>query len=136
LAIGFTDHSIRLFDGATGREVATLFGHSGTPTALAFSPDGRILASCSEAGGVKLWDVFTNSELATLEETRGQLSSLAFSPDGTRLAVGGKTLDGQSEVTIWHAPRTTDAPGAPTIQRTHTEPCAVASHYGSHANMK
>jgi WD40 repeat protein len=103
-AIGFTDLSIRLFDGMTGREAATFFGHRDPPAAVTFSPDAAILASVSAVGEVRLWDAFTMSELASLEGAHGQLRDVAFSSDGTRLAVAGTTKDGQSEVIIWHAP--------------------------------
>ena len=104
LVIGFLDGSIRPFDSTTGGEVSTVFGHRGAVTGVTFSPDATIVASVSASGEVRLWDAFTMSELASLEGAHGQLRDLDFSPDGTRLAVGGRTQGGQSEVIIWHAP--------------------------------
>ena len=54
---------------------------------VAFSPDGRILAS-SEGETVKLWDVPSGRELRTLSGNSNPVSSVAFSPDGRILASG------------------------------------------------
>ena len=57
---------------------------------LAFSPDGRTLASGTGGSeGVRLWDTHTGEILKTLEEHLGVGASIAFSPDGTMLAGGG-----------------------------------------------
>jgi WD40 repeat protein len=53
--------------------------------ALAFSPDGRALASARMSRVVRLWDPVTGQELLTLAAARGQVNGLAFSPDGTTL---------------------------------------------------
>ena len=58
-------------------------------TCVAFSPDGRTLASASWDQTVKLWDVASGRELKTLSGHAGKVTSVAFSPDGKALASGG-----------------------------------------------
>ena len=64
-------------------------GHTSAVRALAFSPDGKTLASCSDDGTIKLWDAPALREVRSLPGHRGAVLCLAFSPDGKRLATGG-----------------------------------------------
>ena len=66
LASGGVDHSIKLWDVASGRELRTLRGHSEVVYSVAFSPDGRTLASGSDDHSIKLWDMASGRELRTL----------------------------------------------------------------------
>jgi WD40 repeat protein len=66
-------------------------------TSVAFSPDGRLLASGSYDKTIKLWDVATGSLVRTLSGHTDDVYSVAFSPDGRLLASGS----GDETIRLW-----------------------------------
>ena len=75
---------------------------------MAFSPDGRTLASSGYADELKLWDVATMQELFHLVGHTGTVNCAAFSPDGKTLATAGGTEVGQGgEIRFWRTARET-----------------------------
>ena len=71
-------------------------GHTLGVTAVAFSPDNRLLASGSIDNTVKLWDVSARQEVRTLDGPVSRIGAVAFSPNGKWLAAGG--VDGAIHV--------------------------------------
>jgi RNA polymerase sigma factor (sigma-70 family) len=88
LAAGQYDHTVKLWDVATGKEKDRLNGHKGPVFSVSFSPDGKTLASGSGDGSVRLWNVATGEEKATLLKHARWLLCVAFSTDGRTLAAG------------------------------------------------
>jgi WD40 repeat protein len=68
----------------------TLKGHTTVVFSVAYSPDGKTLASGNSDGKIKLWDVATGKERATLNGHRDFVLSVVFSPDAKMLASGGE----------------------------------------------
>lgn len=69
--------------------ISFLHGHNDAVFRVAFSPDGKTLATASWDGTVKIWDVTTHQPLVELDTgPNNSVLDVAFSPDGTKLAAG------------------------------------------------
>jgi WD40 repeat protein/energy-coupling factor transporter ATP-binding protein EcfA2 len=90
LATGGTDGTVRVWDVAGGAEPLVLAGHHGAVATVAFSSDGRLLAS-SDDDGIRIWDLATNARPVLLTGHDGRANGIAFSPDGRFLASSGHT---------------------------------------------
>jgi WD40 repeat protein/tetratricopeptide (TPR) repeat protein len=74
-----------------------LEGHQGGVPAVAFSPDGKRIASVSKDRCVRFWDAITGDPIAVCKGHKASIEALSFSPDGKLLATG----DWSGEVRFW-----------------------------------
>jgi serine/threonine protein kinase/Tol biopolymer transport system component len=90
LTRGYQDYEnvISLIDLESGIELGNLKGHKQGIWHLAFSPDGRTLASSGSGGVIRLWNIATKTELLTIDQRGSVISTLTFSPDGRTLIAG------------------------------------------------
>jgi hypothetical protein len=95
VAAGLASGSIALFDLKTGVQLTSLDAHHGSVLGLAFSIDGRYLASAGSDGAVRLWDTTDRRLLTTLLQREVGAASLASLADG-RLVVAWQ--DGQVDL--------------------------------------
>jgi WD40 repeat protein len=121
------DGLIFLLDIASGREIGRLDGPESRVKALAFSPDGNVLAAGVDVDprfpksdlAIRLWDVAARKELGRVKAHRSSITALVFSPDGQRLlsasedatalvwdvaALSGRNESRPSSAAVDHAP--------------------------------
>jgi len=122
--------AILLWDVATQTRVGELKGHTDYVTSVAYSPDGKTLASgsCAErdsnfnckAGTILLWDVATQTRVGELKGHRDNVTSVAYSPDGKTLASGSR----DNTILLWDVDEVSWRKGACKIVKrnfTHAE---------------
>jgi WD40 repeat protein len=86
-----------------GREHAlSVLDHNEFVVALAFSPDGKVLATADRDGGPKLWSVPTWKEITFYTSASDWFTSVPFSPDGRTLAAGHR----DTSIVVWDLERT------------------------------
>jgi WD40 repeat protein len=76
------DKTLRVWDAATGAQLAILRGHTEDVNSVAFSPDGRRIVSASGDRTVRVWDAASDAQVTVLRGHTNSVFSAAFSPDG------------------------------------------------------
>ncbi|KAI9330954.1 WD40-repeat-containing domain protein [Obelidium mucronatum] len=112
VATGGGDGEVRLWNIQKGNSVRIMRSHIGPVMALAFSADGKMLASAGllcfgKTKTVKLWDLASGRLMKSMVGHTDTVYSLAFNSDGSQLASGGA----DNSVTIWN-PRNLEVDGA------------------------
>jgi WD40 repeat protein len=96
-----TGNTIKLWEAATGRELLRLAsGHTDGLMSLAFSPDGKSLASTSMDGTIRIWSLSSGSESVAVSSPQAAFGSrVAYHPNGQEFITSG----GDGTVTLWGA---------------------------------
>jgi WD40 repeat protein/class 3 adenylate cyclase/tRNA A-37 threonylcarbamoyl transferase component Bud32 len=84
------DNTARIWDVRTGQEQRVLEGHASNIWCVAYSPDGKRLATGSADKTVGIWEAETGKLITTLKGHEGFVMAVAYSPDGRLLASGGR----------------------------------------------
>jgi WD40 repeat protein/serine/threonine protein kinase len=96
-AMGTVDRVVQRYDAATGQPLTPDVGHTRALTYVAFSPDGKWLASCGHDQTIRLWDAASGKTVYTLTGHTYLVQCLAFSPDSHTLASGGE----DASIRLW-----------------------------------
>ncbi len=90
---------IRLWSTRTWSDFASLTGHRGDVSSIAFSPDGRWIASGGSDQTIKIWNLSLATAVITHHGHLGTVRSVAFSPDGLQIA----SVGGDNTIRKWNA---------------------------------
>jgi WD40 repeat protein len=82
---GSGDNTARIWNAATGKEIAVLRDHEHSVNSAAFSPDGSRIVTASNGNTARIWGAASGKEIAVLRGHEYYVYSAAFSPDGSRI---------------------------------------------------
>jgi WD40 repeat protein len=91
--------ALRLWDVATGREIAAIGEHGWGVTGVAVMPDGQTLVAGGGCGSIQFWDLATLQEVKQRDGHRGWIGAVTYSPDGKTIVTGG----GDNIIRVWEA---------------------------------
>jgi Tol biopolymer transport system component len=94
-----SDPTVQLWDAIDGHHIFTYRGHTDSVFAIAWSPDGRRIASCSKDKTVQVWDARDGHHIFTYTGHTDGVIDVAWSPDGKHLASAGA----DKTVQVWDA---------------------------------
>jgi hypothetical protein len=103
LASASRDGTVRIWDVRTGEQIVDPLPHTDFATSVAFSGDGRLLASGSVDRIVRFWDANTWKPRGELPDPTGAVQSVAFHPKDDRMLAWGSTDSTVKIVTQWEA---------------------------------
>src|SRR5262245_44115447 len=93
------DETARIWDAATGKEIAVLRGHRQRVNSAAFSSDGSRIVTGGVDQTARVWDAAAGKETAVLRGHKSSVETVAFSPDGTRIV----TASSDNTARVWDA---------------------------------
>jgi WD40 repeat protein len=93
------DRTARIWNAATGEQIAILEGHEHSVTYASFSRDGSRIVTASNDQTARVWDAVTLKQIAVMRGHTQMLHSANFSPDGSRVVTAG----GDNTARIWDA---------------------------------